>query len=171
MTLTIESFLELDQRGLRSAHDAGHPIDPAALDDSRYRGVSLGLPHVVDRLLWKTFEKTFHRDASGALRGWNVRVEQTGLRGPLEPRIRNGQPWTFGHYVVEDRGDHLELDYHQGANPRLDPTRLARDPLVAVNEGDADWLLGAIDVVLPGARMRTPSYFLLVREGPLEHVV
>ncbi len=168
---SFEPFLALDGVGLRAVHDAGHPIDPSALDDTRYRGVSLGLPGFVDRLLWKTFEKTFHRDADGTLRGWNARVEQTGLDGELRARTRRGQPWTFGHYAVEEEGGHLVLDYNQPANPRLDPTRFARDPLVAIHEGDAEWLLGAIDVALPGRRMRTPSYFLLVREGPLEHVV
>jgi hypothetical protein len=168
---SFDTFLALDGEGLRAALAEGHPIDASALDGTRYRGVSLGLPGFMDRLLWKTFEKTFHRDADGTLRGWNVRVEQTGLEGELRPRIRRGKPWTFGHYVVEDEGDHLLLDYGQGANPRLDPTRLARDPLVAVHEGDPTWLLGATDVALPGRRVRTPSYFVLVREGPLEHVV
>jgi hypothetical protein len=169
--IDVDTYLALDGRGLREALAAGFPVAPVAVEGSRYRGLSLGLPAVLDRLLWKTFEKTFHRDASGTLRGWNVRVEQTGWEGELRPRVRRGQPWTFGHYVVHDRGDHLELDYGQGANPRLDPTRLARDPLVAVVEGDATWLLGATDVALPGTRLRTPSYFLLRREGPLEHVV
>lgn len=164
----IDEWLPLAPRELRARHDAGFPIDPHALDDTRYRGISLGLPGVVDRMLWKTFEKTFHRDpATGALRGWNVRVEQTGLQGPLRAKIRGGEPWTFGHYAVVDRGGFLDLDYGQGDNPRLDPTRAARDPIVALERDGVEWLLGAMDVSLWGRRLRTPSYFLLQREGPL----
>jgi hypothetical protein len=73
-----EEFLSLDRRGLAAALAAGHPIDERALDDTRYRGISLGLPRAVETLTWKTFAKTFHRDPeSGKLRGWNLRLEQT----------------------------------------------------------------------------------------------
>jgi len=64
---------------LHRALRAGHPIDEHALDDAEYQGISVGLPKFVERFTWKTFTKTFHRDpATGELRGWNVRMEQTG---------------------------------------------------------------------------------------------
>jgi hypothetical protein len=160
----IDQMLAMSGAELRQTLAEGHRIDPAALDASRYRGVSLGLPAWVDRALWKTFEKDFRRDPdTGVLRGWNVRLEQTGLDGEVSPRLRNGAPWIFGHYEVLDRGDHLELDYGRGDNPRLDPSRLARDPLVAVHPGSVEWLFGATDVCLGRWRVRTPSYFLLQR--------
>ncbi|RLB64229.1 MAG: hypothetical protein DRI90_05055, partial [Deltaproteobacteria bacterium] len=58
---------------------SGHSIDPRQLDDVEYRGISLGLPAIVEKLTWKKFKKVFHRDpATGVLRGWNVRMEQNG---------------------------------------------------------------------------------------------
>lgn len=150
----IKRFLEMSGRELRAALDAGHPIDPSALDDSRYRGISLGLPAFVDRLFWKTFEKTFHRDGD-ALRGWNVRLEQTGLDGPIEAMRKGELPKTFGHYTVREGSGRLELVY--GAMV---------DPLVALEEGDVTWLLGRSDLL----GIPTPSYFLLERIGELTYV-
>ena len=67
---------------------AGHPVDPAQLEGWVYRGTSLGLPSLVERLTWKTFQKAFWRDpATGRLLGWNVRLEQDGLDAPrFDPR-------------------------------------------------------------------------------------
>ena len=167
----IEHFLGLPKAGLKAALAAGHPVDPARLENSRYRGISLGLPGWVDRLAWKTFEKDFHRDpATGALGGWNVRLEQTGWDGPPSPVMKKGAPLTFGHFAVVEDAGRLLLDYGRGANPALDPTRLIRDPVVALEPGGAQWLLGWTYVVLFGGRLGTPSYFLLERVGPLAHV-
>lgn len=150
----IERFLALSRGELREALEAGHPIDPTALDDSRYRGISLGLPGFVDRLFWKTFEKTFHRDGE-ELRGWNVRLEQTGLDGPVVPMMKGAVPKTFGHYAVRATDARLELVY--GAMV---------DPLVALEEQGTTWLLGRSDLL----GIPTPSYFLLERIGPLTYV-
>ena len=168
----IEHFLGLPRPALKAALAAGRPVDPARLDDSRYRGISLGMPGWVDRLVWKTFEKDFHRDpATGALRGWNVRLEQAGWDDPPTPMMKKGAPFTFGHFAVvsEDSG-RLVLDYGRGANPALDPTRLIRDPVVGLTEGAVDWLLGWTYVALFGGAVGTPSYFLLERVGALEYV-
>lgn len=150
----IERFLDAPRAALRAALDGGHPIAPHALDDTRYRGISLGLPAWIDRLAWKTFEKTFHRDGD-ALRGWNVRLEQTGVDGPVVPLLKRGVPHTFGHYDVVQGDRWVELRY--GAMV---------DPLVALAPGQTDWLLGRSDLL----GVPTPSYFLLQRIGPLEHV-
>jgi hypothetical protein len=161
----IQRFLAMSGTQLALALAEGHPIEVGALDDSRYRGISLGLPGFVEALTWKTFEKTFHRDpVTGQLRGWNVRLEQTGWTSPPVPRQKGGQPWTFGHYDVKP-GHPLTLDYGSARNFALDPTRLVRDPLVALDAGSARWLLGRSDLV---GGLRTPSYFLLERLGPLE---
>jgi len=147
MPFTRDDLLAMRRPQLAAALRGGHPIDPAALDDTAYRGISLGLPRWAERLSWKTFQKTFHRDpGSGALRGWNVRVEQRGLDAASVALVRRGEPFTFGPYVV-------------------------RDPIVALNEGSVELLLGWSYVDLGLLRVPTPSFFLLEREGPLAHVV
>lgn len=171
-----DHFLSMDRRQLAEALRRGHPIDPRALDDTAYRGISLGLPRWMEKLSWKTFQKTFHRDpATGALRGWNVRVEQRGLDAASTPLLRDGQPRTCWHYRVVDpagrkvpRGcaNGLLIDY----TPDGGLLACVRDPLVAVNQGSVELLLGWSYVDLGLVRMGTSSYFLLEREGPLQHV-
>lgn len=171
-------FLNMDRRQLAEALEQGHPIDPGALDDSEYRGVSLGLPGWIDRLAWKTFMKVFHRDPdSGHLRGWNVRLEQKGVDGPCVPKMRGDRPVTFGHFRVVEAADRpmprpvqqgLLIDYGQGQHPPLDPTRRLRDPVVAVNSGSADLLLGWSYLEFGSIRVGTPSFFTLERVGALE---
>jgi hypothetical protein len=147
-------LLNLDRSALMDLLRSGHPIDPRALDDTEYHGVSLGLPSVVERLTWKTFKKTFHRDPStGLLRGWNVHVA-------------SGKTW--GHYQVVaprhrkmcDRG--LLIDYGRA---RL------RDPIVALHQDDVTLLLGWTYLDLGITQVGTPSFFSLTRGAPLAHVV
>ena len=162
-----EDILALDRSGLAAALARGHRIDEAALDDWQYRGISLGLPRAIEALTWKTFAKTFHRDPhTGLLRGWNVRLEQTGLDGPSLPR------GTFGHYGVSGLGrtprpcgPGLLIDYSAGTRGPL--SRL-RDPIVAVNEGSVELLLGWSYLELGRVQLPTPSYFVLVRERRLD---
>ncbi len=168
--MTRDELLALDGAGLAAAMARGHRIDERALDDSQYRGISLGLPRAVEALTWKTFRKTFHRDpATGRLRGWNVRLEQTGLDGPARP-LR-----AFGHYAVgalgrtpRPCGPGLVIDYSLGSRG---PLGRVRDPIVALDEGSVERLLGWSFVDLGRLQLPTPSYFLLVREGPLEEIV
>lgn len=177
---TARDFLALDRRTLGEMLSAGHAIDPRALDESEYRGVSLGLPGPIVSLTWLTFRKTFHRDPrTGRLRGWNVRMEQTGLDGPSVPMRKNGEPICFGHYeVVEAAGrgspipceQGLLIDYGRGANARLDPVRRARDPIVALEKGSVERLLGWTYLDLGVRHVGTPSFFLLERQGPLSFV-
>lgn len=156
----------------------GHPIDPAALEGWAYRGISLGLPRLVERLSWKTFQKVFHRDGAGRLVGWNVRLEQDGVSAPSRPRRRGGVPVTTWHFEVVspagtrtppgfDRG--LIIDYGRRRQPIFDTMRFARDPLVALDAGSADKLLGVTWLAV-GAQVETPTWFLLEREHPVEHV-
>jgi hypothetical protein len=171
-------FLALDRAQLAAALAQGHTIASDALANRVYRGVSLGLPDFVDRLAWKTFAKVFLRDrARKVLRGWNLRLEQTGLDGPLVPRQRRGVDFHFGHFRVEPAAGYalprplpqaLVLDYGLGGNPRLDPSNRIRDPIVAVNEGSAELLLGWTYLDLGAFRVGTPSYFTLEAVGPIE---
>lgn len=177
-----ERMLGLSSDGLYAALAAGHAIAPEALDDAMYRGISLNLPGPIEALTWKTFRKVFFRDAArGVLRGWNVRMEQTGIDGPSLPMKKEGAQVAFGHYEVvpldgyrvprgaAPRG--LLLDYGKGGNPRLDPTNRVRDPIVALVEGSVDLLLGWTYVDVGLTTMATPSFFLLEREGPIDVVV
>lgn len=177
---SLDTLRTLSGKGLRALLAQGHPVDPASLDNSQYRGVSLGIPKWVEKMAWTTFMKTFHRDPeTGALRGWNVRLKQTGLDGPVEfMRTRDGEPKTFGHFEVVDANPDtmptgcaagLLIHYGRGGNGRFDPIRWLRDPLVSLEPGSTDRLLGASYLDL-GFRIMTPSYFLLERRGSLDHV-
>jgi len=159
----------------------GHAVDPGALEGWAYRGTSLGLPRLVERLTWKTFQKTFYRQpGSGRLVGWNVRLKQDGLDAPSRPRrTRDGAPVTTWHYEVIppdgvpmprgfDRG--LVIDYGRGINPPLDPIRWNKDPLVAVEAGRSELLLGVTYAVVGGLCVETPTYFLLERERRIDYV-
>ncbi|GMU59435.1 MAG: hypothetical protein AMXMBFR34_11980 [Myxococcaceae bacterium] len=169
------SRAELRQRIL-----SGHPVDPSALEGWAYRGTSLGLPRLVERLSWKTFQKTFFRQPdTGRLVGWNVRLEQDGVDAPSRPKRRNGVPVTTWHYEVVSpdgvpmprgfaRG--LVIDYGRGKNPTLDTIRFMKDPLVALEEGSADLLLGVTYAALGGWCVETPTYFLLEREHRVDFV-
>ena len=180
-----EQLLTARPADLRRLLAEGHPIDPRALEGWSYRGVSLGLPHVIEKLSWKTFQKAFWRNPQdGRLLGWNVRLEQEGADAPSRPkRDRHGDPLTTWFYEVLspaeaklprswprgfDRG--LVIDYGRANNPILDTVRLVKDPLVALEPGNSDLLLGVSAVALPGLCLKTPSWFLLEREAPVTHV-
>jgi hypothetical protein len=179
MSVRVEDLHRLDRDDLAQVMRTGHPVDPAALDDTVYRGTSLGLGRLIERLTWRTFAKTFHRDPeTGRLRGWNVRCEQQGDADPLVYLQKRGAPFTFGHYRVVPLRDEgtgrglpggLLLDYGGAGNARLDPASRARDPVVAVNPGDPSLLLGWMYMDLGVAFPRTPSFFTLQRERALDH--
>jgi hypothetical protein len=172
-------LLHAGPRRWREILERGHSLAPAEVADSEYAGISLGLPRIVEKLSWKKFMKAFHLDPErGVVRGWNVRMEQNALDGPWIPKVRGTEAVTFGHFlVVEARGARVPagcdrgvlLDYGRGRNARFDPMGLMRDPVVAVNEGDASLLLGWSYLQLPGFTIPTPSYFTLERLGPLTH--
>lgn len=175
-----EGFLALRRPALAAMLAAGHPIDPRALEGFAYRGTSLGVADFIVRLSWRTFQKTFHRLPDGRLVGWNVRAVQRGLGAPTEPmRNRDGTPRAFGYYdVVPATGRKpliaqetaLLIDYGRGGNSVFDVMRTFRDPLVALEAGSAERLLGWSYVEVGPLRISTPFYFLLEREGPIEHV-
>lgn len=176
----VETLCRASRRELRQCLVEGHPVEPAALEGWAYRGIALGLPRFVERLSWKTFQKTFYREpGTGRLLGWNVRLHQDGVTAPSRPLERRGVPVTTWHYEVVpaaevrtprgfDRG--LVIDYARGKNPLYDTIRFMKDPLVAVEPGNADVLLGVTWVDLGPLRLETPTYFVLEREHRLAHV-
>ncbi len=178
--MTVAHALRTATRGeLRRRIVEGHAVDPRALEGWTYRGTSLGLSRFVERLTWKTFQKTFYREpTSGRLLGWNVRLEQDGIDAPSRPRTRAGRPVTQWNYEVVpaqgapmprgfDRG--LLIDYGRAPNP-FGPVRLTKDPLVALVPGSADELLGVSYLVVGGLCIETPTYFTLEREAPIDFV-
>ena len=178
---SVDELRAMSPRELRQVLANGHPVNPAALDNTQYRGVSLGLPRWVEKLSWTTFMKTFYRDSvSGALRGWNIRLAQTGLHGAVEPILNgSGDPRSFGHFHVVAADTQcippgcsggLLIDYGLGGNHPLDIIGRVRDPLVALSPSSHHRLLGASYLDL-GFKIMTPSFFLLELHGPLEHVV
>jgi hypothetical protein len=181
MLALIDEFLGLNHAQLSARLTGGHPIDPPSLDDTEYLGISLGLPAFVDKLAWKTFKKTFHRDPkSGKLRGWNIRMEQTGFSPPYQAKQQNGVPVTWGHYAVVSGENYrgpkpvpqgLMLDYGLGGNVPWDlGVTILRDPLVALEPGSSTVLLGWSYLRVGPVQVPTPSYFLLLRDCPLTHV-
>lgn len=160
--LTASDVAPLPLDALEDLLAKGHPVTPEELAGSVFFGVSLGLPALVERLTWKTFAKAFYVEGSEIV-GCNVRLEQTGLDGPLRPR-RNarGEPVTFGPFVVRWRERGVVLDY--GArNPRFGPLAHVRDPLVAVNRGSTELLLGTSRLAVGWKELATPSWFTLER--------
>jgi hypothetical protein len=176
--MDIQDMLSANQKELYQALLNGYAINPAELADYQYRGISLGLPAWVDRLAWKTFRKVFHGDPElGLLRGWNVRLEQTGIEGPSVPMVRKGSLRSFGHYIVRPLSDYrlpdplqegLMLDYGAGLNRRFRPSNCIRDPIVSLEPNNSALLLGRSYLQLGHQLKATRSYFLLVREGSLE---
>jgi len=178
--LELADLLTMDRRQLQAIVARGHALDLDALAGSQYQGIDLSLPPLLNRLLWKTFRKTFHRDAeTGALRGWNVRMEQTGIDGPQVPMRRpDGGVRAFGHYRVRSAGllrfphgwsgGHY-LDYAGTGNSPGEA--LACTPLVAVNAGSMDLLLGWEVLRVGPLLVPLPDYWALRREGPLDEVL
>jgi hypothetical protein len=167
-------------RVLREHIVEGHPVDPKALEGFAYRGTSLGLPSFIEKLSWKTFQKTFYRhEPTGRLVGWNVRLHQDGLDAPSRPLVKDGHPVCVWNYeVIEpggvpmpagfDRG--LIIDYSRAENPTFDTVRLMKDPLVALSPGNYDELIGVSYAVIGGLCIETPTYFTLEREQPIDFV-
>lgn len=177
--LSLDDVLAMDAAQLHAIVAAAAPLDLDALADTAYTGIDLSLPAWMHKLLWRTFRKTFHRDPeTGVLRGWNVKVEQVGWQAP-PPAKRDaaGRALTFGHYEVRSaRGLAFPrgwqgaqyLDYRFAGNRLADwPARAGYCPLVAVNPGSMELLLGWEIFRVAGVAVPLPDYWLLRREGPL----
>lgn len=179
MPITLEDLMTMNAAQLHAIVQRAEPLDLDALADTTYTGIDLSLPAWVTRLLWKSFRKTFHRDPqSGVIRGWNVKVQQTGWAQPPEPkRDAKGRPITFGHYVVRSaeglpfprgwKGPHF-IDYRMAGNRFFDfPANAGYCPLVSVNAGSSELLLGWEIFNVAGIQIPLNDYWVLKREGPL----
>lgn len=175
--LELEDLLTMTGPQLHLLLETGAPPDPDALVDRQWLGSDLSMPALGHRLLWQTFRKTFVRDEEHAdVRGWNVKLEQRGTRGPQVPlRRRDGTERAFAHYRLRF-GDDIAwpkglrcgsyLDYTIAGNPF--PENLALTPIVSVN-GDANDLLLGWEVVKLGRRLVGPPLYWAIRpDGPLE---
>lgn len=180
-TLSLEDLMAMDARELDALMGRGHPLEPEVLAGRMYLGVDLSLPGWARKLLWHTFRKTFVEDDAKGVRGWNVRMEQHGVDGARVPlKDRRGEPRTFGHYRVRSAeglrfpkgwsGPHF-LDYGVAGNTLTDPAALGYTPLVAVNAGSQDLLLGWEVLKLGPLFLPMPLYWALRYEGPLDRVV
>lgn len=174
-------LLNASRKTLRERIVQGHPVDPRELEGYAYRGISLGLPKFAEKLTWKTFQKTFYREPkTGRLVGWNVRLEQDGIDAPSRPRLKNGALHTEWNYeVIEPRGVALPrgfdrgliIDYSRGpGNPPLDPIRFSKDPLVALEAGSSDCLIGVTYLAFGRFTLETPTYFVLEREAKIDYI-
>jgi hypothetical protein len=178
--MTRDDFRKATGRELADILANGHALAPESIAGWVYRGTSLGLAPWMEKLSWLSFQKAFLRDeGSKRVMGWNVRLEQTGLHGPSRRRTdRHGDPVRFGAFeVVGPEGIRSPrpvpdgaafIDYSRAKEHALDPLALVRDPLVALERGDPERLLGWSYVAIGGG-ISTPSYFLLERELPLDH--
>lgn len=180
--LTLHDLMAMNARELHAVMLRGHRIDEGAIVGRQFLGVDLSLPGWARRVLWHTFRKTFTRDTpDDEVRGWNVRMEQRGVDGPQVPLTdRQGRPRTFGHYRLRSadgmnfpqgyRGAQF-LHYGEAGNPLLDLARLGRTPLVAVNPGRSDLLLGWEIFALGPGYLPLPLYWALRDDGPLDTVI
>lgn len=174
-----DALVALSRRELRALLERGHPLDPAALDDTEYHGTALGNPAWVTRLSWLKFFKVFRRRADGRLVGWNAAAEQNGLAAPWVLRRRADRPITYWAYEVRaprpdertpyDTREGLIIDYALGDNPAWDTIRWMKDPLVAVHPGSPELLLGVSYLRVGPLAVHTPTFFCLERGGPLSH--
>lgn len=178
MRMNLPELWSLDRRGLAATLSSGFPIEIERLRGASYRGVSLGLPALVERATWKTFRKQMFPGSPGSpLLGHNVRLVQSDRLEPIrkgDPRApvmqRGGRDWTFGPFRAVElprdrypcRGGVL-LDY--GAeHPVYHPLSRLRDPVVALVEGSTELLFGASYLDVFGRVIATPSFFTLELE-------
>lgn len=177
--LELEDLMRMTGKELHAVMEAGHPLDPDAMAGKQYLGTDLSMPRLGQKLLWQTFRKTFVRDeVHGDVRGWNVRMEQRGIHGAQVPmRNRRGEPRTFAHYRVRPaagirwpRGWHGAhyLDYLIAGNGPID--RWGFTPLVAVNAGSSDLLLGWEIFKVGGAFIAPSMYWALQVDGPVDWI-
>jgi hypothetical protein len=180
--ITLDDLLNMSNLERRQVIFDAHPIDVDALDNTMYRGIDLSLPLIMNKILWKTFRKTFIRDTENEeIRGWNVRMEQTGWEGPGKPMTdKKGEQISFGHYRVKSaRGIKFPggwsgeqfLDYTAAGNNWYDPASMGYTPLVAVNKGSNDLLLGWEIFKVGPLFVPLPDYWALKLEGTLDKVV
>jgi len=177
--LEMDDLLTMSGAQLQRIMDIAHPIDEDELVDKQFTGTDLSMPKIGHKLLWQTFRKTFTRDPErGDVHGWNVRMEQRGIHGAQVPlRNKAGELKTFAHYRVRPAAGiawpkgwsgQQFLDYSVAGNPPLEA--LAYTPIVAVNEGRSDLILGWEIFKVGGKLINPHMYWAIKVDGPLDHV-
>lgn len=177
--LDLDDLMAMSTVELRAIMDRAHPLDPQAMAGRQYLGADLSMPRIGQRILWQTFRKAFVRDEEhGDVRGWNVRMEQRGIHGAQVPRRdRDGQPKAFAHFRVRPAagiawprgwsGAHY-FDYTIAGNPLFEG--LGFTPVVAVNEGSSDLVLGWEIFRVGGRFVAPPLYWAIRDDGPVDVV-
>lgn len=173
----IAALRALDRAGLAAGFRAGAGVAPGALAETRFRGVVLGLPTVVERATWTLFAKDVVADDDGVLLGWNVRLAPPPARDaltlsttPLVPRRDDGGPALFAPFVVTGDHDVAVIDYRAAVQP---PSTILLsqtfDPLaqIDVDEAGRPVLLGVTMLSVGGRALTTPTWFALVAAGPV----
>lgn len=105
-------------------------------------------------------------------------MEQRGIHGAQVPlRTKSGEPRTFAHYRIRSadgirwpkgwKGRHY-FDYSIAGNPFAEA--LAATPVVAVNEGSSDLVLGWEIFRVGGVFIAPPLYWAIQVDGPVDHV-
>lgn len=173
MVPPLADLARMNHTALQALHRNGHPVRLGDVAGFAFDGINLSHPRVVRRLTWTKFTKTFHREPSGRVRGWNEGVEQDGLDAPWTPRSRRGRRIVYGHYDVteSDRGLMIRYSNRAGSAPtRLDASRTLYDPLVSLAPNNADLLLGYTFCSVGPLRLNTPTWFALRRGRALDFI-
>ena len=63
--IALDDLLQASRSDLHAIVARGHPLDLDQLAGHQYQGIDLSLPPWLNRVLWKTFRKTFCRDEIG----------------------------------------------------------------------------------------------------------
>ena len=181
-TISFEELLSMDKHSVAKVFRNGYPINANELKCEQYLGVDLGMPEWFHKIAWKTFRKTFYKDPeTGIIRGWNVKLEQTGYDFPTKAKTNiKGEELAFGHYHLLSASNKKfpkgwqganYLDYGVAGNPTLDVAALGYCPLVAVNKDSTDLLLGWEVFKVGSLFVPLYDYWVLKREGPLTNII
>lgn len=172
-------MLNMSNKDVAQVFRNGHPVNKEELINKKYLGIDLSLPPLMNKILWKTFRKTFYREPeTGIIRGWNVRLEQTGWeQQTIAMKNKKGEQIAFGHYhLLHAKGKKFPkgwqgadyLDYGVAGNAPYDLARLGYCPLVAVNEGSSELLLGWEVFKIGNIFIPLNDYWLLKMDGDLD---
>lgn len=180
--IEFEELLKMNKQHVAEVFNNGFPIYTSELNCVQYLGVDLGMPEWFHQLVWKTFRKTFYKEPNtGIIRGWNVRLEQTGYNFPTQAKINSkGEEISFGHYHLLSATEKKfpnkwkgadYLDYGVAGNSFFDFSSLGYCPIVAVNEGSTDLLLGWEVFKVGKLFFPLNDYWVLKKEGELKNII
>ena len=176
-TMNAGDLINADRRTLRALLASGHPIDADALDGWQYRGTSLGMPGFVDQLRVEDLRQGVP-PRSG--RGDRARLERAhpADRAARPDRAAAAARRQAVHLRPLPGGGRARLPHAGGqqrrpacsttaraATRRSRRSNLLRDPIVALDAGNTDLLLGWTYLDLGIVNLPTPSFFTLERHS------